>query len=334
MLKFLIGLIVLGTVGWGALALGYLLPGPAWLTKAIAVAYALGGVVLLFALRPFWRAVAVALAAFALVLVWFNSQAPSNTGAWQPDVEQLAHGEFDGDILTLHNVRNFTYRSETDFTENWETRTYDLSKLTGLDMYFSHWGSPAIAHTIMSWDFSDGQHLAISIETRKVDGQSYSTVGGFFRQYPIYYVAADERDVIGVRTNYRGENVWLYRLKAPPATARALLLDYLKCMNGLVAQPEWYNALVDNCTTSIRRHVQHLSPEGFPLDWRLLVNGYLPELLYERGSLYTGMPFAELDAISNIDARAKESGLGPDFSARIREGLPSARGQTLGVSPP
>ncbi len=331
-LGFLIGVVLLGTIGWGALALGYLLPGPLWLTRAVAVGFALGGAAVLLLLRPFWRAIGVALAAFALVLVFYLAHAPSNTGAWQPEVGQLAYGELNGDILTLHNVRNFTYRSETDFTESWETRSYDLSKLDGLDMYFSHWSGPAIAHTIMSWDFSDGQHLAISIETRKVDGQPYSTVGGFFRQYPIYYVAADERDVIGVRTNYRGENVWLYRLRTPPERARALLLDYVESMNRLVEQPEWYNALVDNCTTSIRRHVEHLWPGNFPLDWRLLVNGYLPELLYERGIIYTGMPYAELEAVSNIDERAKQSGLGPDFSARIREGLPSARQQ--GVSGP
>jgi hypothetical protein len=305
--------------------LDYLLPGPGWLARGVAIAFAVGGVVALFALRPLWRATALLVGAFGLLLLWYLAHEPSNTGAWQPEVSQLAYGEVNGDILTLHNVRNFTYRSETDFTESWETRTYDLSKLAGLDMYFSHWGSPAIAHTIMSWDFSDGQYLAISIETRKVEGQSYSTVGGFFRQYPIYYVAADERDVIGVRTNYRGENVWLYRLRTPPENARFLLLDYLKSMNALVEQPQWYNALVDNCTTSIQRHVRHLNPDGFPFDWRLLVNGYLPELLYQRGNIYTGMPYPELEAISNIDERAKNSGLGPDFSARIREGLPNPR---------
>ena len=328
LLRLLIRILLLGAIGWAAIALAYLLPTEPGVTRIAVGGFALVGVGALLFLRPFARGAAVALLAFALVLVWFLTREPSNTGKWQPEVGQLAHGELNGDILTLHNVRDFTYRSETDFTEHWDTRTYDLSKLTGLDMYFSHWGSPAIAHTIMSWDFSDGQHLAISIETRKVEGQQYSTVAGFFRQYPIYYVAADERDVIGVRTNFRGENVWLFRLKAPPERARLLLLDYLKSMNSLVDKPQWYNALVDNCTTSIRRHVQHLDPNGFPLDWRLIVNGYLPELLYQRGSLYTGMPFEELNSISNIDARAKESGLAPDFSERIRAGLPNPRAKS------
>ena len=328
-LRLVVRIVLLFALGWAAIALAYLLPTSFAVTCVAVAAFALVSLAALFRLRPFLLGAGVAALAFALVLVWFNGQAPSNSGAWQPDVSQLPYGVLSGDRLTLHNVRDFTYRSETDFTENWETRTYDLSKIAGLDMYFSHWGSAAIAHTIMSWDFSDGQHLAISIETRKVEGQQYSTVAGFFRQYPIYYVAADERDLIGLRTNYRLENVWLYRLRTPPENARLLLLDYLKSMNALVEKPEWYNALVDNCTTSIQRHVRHLNPQGFPLNWRLLVNGYLPELLYERGILYTGMPFAELQAISNIDERAKTSGLGPGFSERIREGLPSARGQSM-----
>jgi len=328
MLAALVRILLFGALGWAGIALAYLFPGPLWLTRVVVGVFAVVTVGALAALRPFARGASVALVAFALVLVWYFSQEPSNTADWQPDVSQLAYGELDGEILTLHNVRDFTYRSETDFTEHWDTRSYDLSKLNGLDMYFSHWGSAAIAHTIMSWDFSDGQHLAISIETRKVVGQQYSTVAGFFRQYPIYYVAADERDVIGVRTNFRGENVWLYRLRTPPANARLLLLDYLKSMNALKDQPQWYNALLDNCTTSIQRHVRHLNPNGPPLSWRLLVNGYLPELLYQRGTLDTSLPFAELDAVSNIDLRAKDAGQGADFSARIREGLPDPRSAT------
>ena len=105
--------------------------------------------------------------------------------------------EIQGNQLTVRNVRNFDYRTETDFTPRWETRTYDLSKLRGLDLYVIYWGSPSIAHTILSWEFDDGQHLAVSIETRKETGESYSAVRGFFRQYELYYVLADERDVVG-----------------------------------------------------------------------------------------------------------------------------------------
>jgi hypothetical protein len=187
-------------------------------------------------------------------------------------------------------------------------------------MFFSFWAGPSIAHTIMSWGFSDGQHLAISIETRRRVGQSYSAIGGFFRQYPIYYVVADERDVIRLRTNYRGEHVWMYPLlRVRGERARALLLDYVKSINGLNERPEWYNAMTDNCTTSIRRHVQHLQGGRFPLDWRLFVNGHLPEMLYERGGIDTSVPFPVLYERSNIDARAKAADQDPEFSARIRE---------------
>jgi hypothetical protein len=244
--------VLLFALGWAGVALAYLLPTPFAVTCIAVAGFALVSLAALFWVRPFVLGALVAALAFAVVLMWFYGQVPSNSGDWQPEVSQLAYGELAGDRLTLHNVRDFTYRSETDFTEHWDTRTYDLSKITGLDMFFSHWGSPAIAHTIMSWDFSDGQHLAISIETRKEKGQTYSTVGGFFRQYPIYYVAADERDLIGVRTN-PPENVWLYRLRTPPENARLLLLDCSEEHDRASGEAEWYNALVDNCTTSIQR---------------------------------------------------------------------------------
>jgi len=323
--RTLIRILLLGALAWAGIGLFYNVPGPGWLQRAVAIVFVVASAGALFALRPFVRGAAVAFVAFALVQLWIFSLEPSNTGAWQPEVSELAHAEIDGDLLTVHNVRNFEWRSETDFTPQWETRTYDLSKLTGLDMYFSYWGSPSIAHTIMSWDFSDGQHIAISIEVRKNTSQQYSTVAGFFRQYPLYYAVADERDVIGVRTNFRGENVYLYRLTSPVVNARALLLDYLKSVNGLVEDPEWYNALLDNCTTSIQRHVRDVNPQGSPFNWRLIVNGYLPELLYQRGTIDTSMPFDELRERSNIDARAKASGLGPHFSEMIRDGLPNPR---------
>jgi hypothetical protein len=191
-------------------------------------------------------------------------------------------------------------------------------------MFLSYWGSPMIAHTIASWEFSDGRHLAISIETRKEVGESYSAILGFFRQFELYYVVAEERDVIGVRTNHRGEEVYLYRLQASVPTARAVLVEYLETVNRLATSPVWYNALTHNCTTMIRRHAQQVAPRN-PFNWKILVNGYIDELGYERGTIDTRLPFEELKRRSDITQKARAAGDAPDFSARIREGLPGAR---------
>jgi hypothetical protein len=312
------------TIAWSAAALWIDGPPQRWLAGSLAgaVVLAAGGALVL--LRPFWRALAVAVAAFAAVLAWWLGIPPTNEGDWQPDVARLASASFDGNIVTIRNVRDFDWRSETDFTPRWETRRYDLSQLRGADMFLSYWGPRAIAHTIMSWEFADGRHLAISIETRKKKGQEYSAVLGFFRQYEIYYVVADERDLVGVRAMYRGEDLYLYRLKVSPAQARAVLLDYLKSVNRLDSRPEWYNALVHNCTTTIRHHALDAGA-GRPFDWRILANGYIDELGYERGQIDTRLPFPELRRRSDITAKAKAAYAGGDFSRSIRAGLPGER---------
>jgi hypothetical protein len=259
---------------------------------------------------------------WAAVVMWWSSLAPSNARDWLPDVANAPTATFDGHFVTIHNVRNFTYRTETDYTPQWETRTYDLDQITGLDIFLSKWGSPYIAHTIMSWDFANGPPLAISIETRKERGEEYSAVRGFFRQYELYYVVADERDVIGVRASHRGEQVSLYRLAVAPEVARKLLVNYLQAADDLAKQPRWYNALSQNCTTTIRVHVLQIGIAQ-PWDYRILVNGKLPEMFYERRSINTDLPLAEMLAQSDVTARAKAAGGAPDFSARIREGLPA-----------
>ena len=280
-------------------------------------------------MRPFGRALLVFGGAAIVLLAWWSTIRPSNARHWQPDVAELPRAEVDGDRLTIHNVRDFNYRTETEFTEHWETRTYDLSKLAGLDLFMSYWGSPSIAHTIMSWDFADGQHLAISIETRKEKGEEYSTLAGFFKQYEIYYVVADERDVIRLRTNLRKEQVYLYLLRTPIPRARRMLLDYVRSINALAGQAAFYNALTDNCTTTIRTHVQHIGV-AMPLDWRLLANGHADEMLYENGAIATDRPFAEVRQASLVNARAEAADQDPQFSRRLREGLmrPSATSAT------
>ncbi|HEY2462629.1 MAG TPA: DUF4105 domain-containing protein [Steroidobacteraceae bacterium] len=214
-------------------------------------------------------------------------------------------------------MRDFEYRSETDYDQRWEARTYDLGAIRGFDLFLSYWGPTRIAHTIASWDFADGRHLAISIETRKEKGESYSALRGFFRQYELHYVVADERDVIGLRAGFRGEQVYLYRIRIPVSQARALLIDYLDQVNRIAGHPQWYNALTQNCTTAIRWHGQNVGDSG-PWDWRLLLNGSLDQLLYERGQIDTSLPFADLRARSNITERAAAAAGSAFFSARIR----------------
>src|SRR5947209_6729353 len=226
------------------------------------------------------------------------------------------------DVITVHIVRNCDYRTETDYTPHWETRTVRLSQLTGVDLAIVTWGSPWIAHPIASFVFADAPPLSFSIETRKQTGQTYSAIGGLYRQFTLTYIVADERDVIRLRTNYRqGEHVYLYRTKLPPDRARQRFLEYVKSLNALRQHPRWYNALTTNCTTAIRS--QHPGHERMPWDWRILLNGKADEMLYEQKAIVTGgLPFAELKQSSLIDKRAKAADKDPDFSARIREGLP------------
>lgn len=312
---------------WGVLVLLYAGHEGDTGTRTLAVAaFVLGSLAAFVWLRPFRRALAVWSVGFLAIVGWWYTLQPSNDRDWQPDVAKLAWGEVQGDRLTVHNVRDFDYRSETDFTPRYEDRAYDLSKLRGVDIFMSYWGSPAIAHTIMSWEFEGSRPLAISIETRKSKGQEYSAIKGFFRHYEIIYVAADERDIVRLRTNYRGEDVYLYRLKVTPELARALLMDYVESMNSLARTPEFYNALLDNCTTSIRHHVTRVVVNAPSVDWRLLANGYGDEMLYERGTIDTRLPFAELRERSRITAKAKALDQDPDFSQGIRMGLPDPRG--------
>ena len=317
--------IVLAAVAWGALALWFDGPQSRVIAAAMAAGLAIVSILLAALIRPLLRGLGAALLPVVAVALWWASIPPSNSRHWSPDVARTARATFDGSRVTIENVRNFKYRSESDYDQRWETRTYNLEGVRGLDLFLSFWGPTQIAHTIASWDFDDGQHLAISIETRKEKGESYSALRGFFRQYELYYVVADERDLIGLRTNCRGEQVYLYRIRVSASQARALLVDYLDEINRLADHPRWYNALTQNCTTAIRGHAQNIGAGG-RLDWRLLANGHLDRLLYERGQIDTDLPFADLRARSNITERAKAAGDSPDFSARIRQGLPERHG--------
>ena len=317
----MLSVIVAAAVAWAAMAIWFDGPHSRVIAAPMAAGLVFVCVTLAAIFRPLLRGLLVALFPVIVVALWWTALPASNARDWTPDVARPARATFAGSRVTIENVRNFKYRTESEYDQRWETRTYDLDRIKGVDLFLSFWGPTEIAHTIMSWDFGNGQHLAISIETRRQIGESYSAIRGFFRQYELYYVVADERDLVGLRTNYRGEQVYLYRIRATPAHARALLVDYLNEVNQLADHPEWYNALTQNCTTTIRGHVQNVGAGG-RLDWRMLANGHLDELLYERSQIDTSLPLADLRARSNITEKAKAADDAQDFSVRIREGLP------------
>ena len=289
--------------------------------KIAAGLLVIGFAITLAFVKPFWRKVVAVTFLFGVVLAWWLTLFPTNDSDWQPDVAREAWADIQGDEVTLHNVRNFDYRTETDYTPRWETRTVRISQITGIDLAINYWGSPWIAHPIVSFQFADAPALCFSIEIRKKVGQTYSTIGGLYRQFELIYIAADERDVIRLRTNYRNEDIYLYHLTISPPRARERFLEYIHSLNALRDRPRWYNAITTNCTTSIR--TQHPPRERVPWDWRILLNGKGDELMYERHAIVTGgLPFAELKARSLIDKRARAANDSPDFSQLIREGLP------------
>jgi len=320
-LMWLTGFGVLGLVTLWATAALYFDVRIAWLRGPLAGAYVGVIITLWVLLKPRWRAALLTGVAFILVLGWWLLLKPSNDRNWQPDLAVLPYAEFDGDRVTIHNIRNCDYRSETDFEVQHYDRTFNLSDLQTVDLYMVYWGSPMMAHTMVSFGFGDDRYVCFSIETRKEQDEAYSAVKGLFRQFELTYVVADERDVVRLRTNYRqGEDAYLYRLKGTPEAARQLFLDYVNRANRLHTQPEWYNAVTDNCTTGIR--TQRDAANRAPWDYRVLVNGLGNELLYDRGRIATNLPLAQVKELGHINTRAKAADQAEDFSKQIREGLP------------
>ncbi|MFQ3217255.1 MAG: hypothetical protein ACI87C_001784 [Paraperlucidibaca sp.] len=310
------------------------------------------------------RALIVSCSLIAIILVaaalWWRSITPSNDRDWAPDVARMTTGSLSlathsgkratietsstaplasdaTELVTLHNVRNFTWRSETDIDERWETRHYDLAQLSSVDLIVSYWTIPAIAHTLVSFGFDDGRHVVFSVEIRKEKGEEFSEIGGFLKRFELSVVAADERDIIGVRSKVRDEKVFLFRTQLNAADRRALFLAYIDEANTLAATPRFYHTLTANCTTIVFGMMQRIIGD-LPWDYRLLASGYLPNYVYDLGGLDTRYDFAILERMGYVSRRvnaalsdaaaadAKEAS-GVEFSRAIRVGIPELSGK-------
>ena len=337
LLFMLLVLVITGMTGWGALFL-YFSPLPREpLRIGMAGAFALGTLVAFAFFKKRRRTLLVFLVVFAALVAWFHAIPPSNQRQWAPEVAVLGSATVNGNLVTIKNIRNFDYHSESDFTPRYYDKTFDLDKLQSVDLICVYWGSSAIAHLIASFGFGGNDFVAFSIEMRPEKDEARSMVRSFFRNYELIYIVADERDVIRLRTNFRNpsEQVHIYRTRLPVENQRKLFLSYVAKVNELYRTPEWYGALRDNCTTGVLERTGAYEGRG-RYNWKVLLSGYAAEYAYECGVLDTSMPFSELSRRCLVNVKAEAADKSEDFSARIREGLPKPEPYTLQefLSPP
>lgn len=323
-----LALLMLLAALWITGLLAYQLPGPGWLRYLLvglwAVFAVIGAIGVARARAGRWPGV---LYGVALVLsgIWWLLLTPRQDRIWADDVAQrLKVVEVDGPRVVLDNVRDFTWRSETDYDARWVRREYNLDQLRSADLIMSYWMGPAIAHTLISFGFDDGRYLVFSLEIRKERGESFSALGGFFRKFEMTLVASEESDIVRTRTNARGEDVYLYRLHGMThEQLKGLFLSYLGEARKLDAAPAFYNTLTSNCTTIVYELAKQIAP-GLPMDYRLLASGYFAEYARDLGVLTPGVPFETLKARGRITDRARASSETDDFSQVIRRGVPGA----------
>jgi Domain of unknown function (DUF4105) len=308
-------------LGWVTLAIYYSNLPWGWLRLALALVFLTFGIwALWYSRRPL--ALAIFTALFLGVVVWFSSIKPSHDRPWRPEVAVMPRAFIDGDRVRITGVRNFEYRSRDDFTVRYEEREVSISHLTSLDFYLSYWMPGPMAHTFLSFGFDNAPPISISIEARPEIGEGFQPIASLFKQLELIYIVGDERDLVRVRTNYRNEDVFLYRIQTSPEFARRLFLVYLERINELADQPEFYHLLSNNCTINIVRYANLAGRVG-RFDIRHLLPGLADRYLYSVGALDTTLPFEELRRRSQINEAAQAAGDAEDFSERIRKSLPT-----------
>jgi hypothetical protein len=265
-------------------------------------------------------ALAILTAAAILAAAGWSTIRPSHDRDWRPDQAVLPHAEFAGHLVHIRGIRNFSYITPERYAAAYYDKTFDLDKIESawfvLSPFSRDWRGPA--HSLLSFGFADSQFVAISVEARKEQGESYSVLKGLLKRFELMYVIGDERDLIELRANYRGEEVYVYPVRASRADIRRLFVEMLERANRLRDNPEFYNSVTSNCTTNIIRHVNSIAPRKVPYRLSVLLPGYADKLAYELGLLDTNLTLEQARRRYRVNGRAKRYADRPDFSIRIR----------------
>jgi hypothetical protein len=308
---------------WTAGAIYYDLCGGNKWGRALASCWVLGLLSLFAFWQPLWKPCFVFWGAVAIFLTWWLKQKPSHDRDWDPAVAVLPRAVRKRDEVTIENVRNFEYRSLDDFTPRYESRTYRLANLKGVDAIFFNWGSAVMSHPVLVFDFGPDGRVCMSIEVRYRRGQDYLILRSLYHFYELIFLVTDERDAILRRTKYGpSQEAHLYRLATTPEELRATFLDYIDAINALYQTPRWYHGLCTNCTTAFYR----LPSSRRRCDWRVLANAQLDRALYATGRLDRTLAFAELRRaayLNDIANAAPEEGFGDhvrhELAQRLRQ---------------
>ncbi|MBN8467257.1 DUF4105 domain-containing protein [Corallococcus exiguus] len=321
------GLVLLVGGVWASLALALTGTG----TEGPHMARGLVAVALVALAVAAWRrrsrrwSVAVMLVGCLSVYGWVRTFEPSNSRDWAPDLARAPWAEVAGTQVTLHDVRDFRYRSTTDWDPAWYTATYDTAALTDASFIVEPFsGFYGAAHTMVSFGFQDGRHVVFSVEVRREQGETFSALGGLFRRFEITYVVGDERDLVQLRSNFRHDDVYVYPVNASKERITAFFMDMVQRMNGLHTQPEFYDTLTSNCTTNLVHHFEKVATKNVPYDHRTLMPAFSDALAYELGIIDTDAPLEQVRQRYHINARALAAQGRDDFSARIRAPLETA----------
>ncbi|PIP04141.1 MAG: hypothetical protein COZ49_03710 [Candidatus Yonathbacteria bacterium CG_4_10_14_3_um_filter_47_65] len=245
---------------------------------------------------------------------------PSNDRDWATDQSTLSYGDIHDNLITVHNVRNFTYTSKSDYASGYYDKTFDLNKIKKVYYIVEPFaGIPGSAHAFLSFEFEDDQFVAISVEIRKEKGETYNPIKGLLNQYELMYVIADEQDAIKLRSNYRKDLVYVYPAKTTKERMQKLFLDMIERANYLKDHPEFYHTLTNTCTTNIVRHINTIIPGRVPLfRLQILLPRDSDRLAYELGLIDTDLSFEDARDRYFINDRAIKYADSSDFSIKIR----------------